>query len=124
MFSDILIIKPEWCDAILCEGKCWEIRGQSTKKRGIIGLAKTGTGKVYGECNIIDCIALDRNLFETNRVNHHLPYTWEQLLKMFPKPYAWVLKDEDSKLYDEPLPFDYPKGAVAWVKYKGDATDS
>lgn len=117
MFKDILLLKPNWCDAILLEGKDWEVRGHATKKREIIGLAKTGTGHVQGECEIVDCIKLTRELFDDNVMRHQIPLTWEELLQVYSTPYAWVISSDSVKVYDEPIPFDYPKGAVIWVKY-------
>ena len=46
-----LIIKSPWIDYILDKEKIWEIRGSSTTIRGPILLIKSGTDKVYGECN-------------------------------------------------------------------------
>ena len=118
MFTDILIIKPNWCDAILNEGKIWEVRGHATKKRETIGLAKSGTSKIYGEVDIVDCVPLTKDMYSTGVMNHHIPLTWEQLLKIYPTPYAWILNEDSVKKFDEPIPFNYPRGAVIWVRYE------
>lgn len=118
MFTDILMVRPTWCDAILYEGKVWEVRGHATKKRGVIGLAKTGTSKVFGECEIVDCIPLTKEMYRDNSLKHCVPLSWEELIRVYPTPYAWVLSEEGSKPYEEPIPFNYPKGAVIWVKYE------
>jgi len=49
-----LLIKSPWIDRILEGKKTWEIRGSNTKKRGEIGLIKSGSGMVYGTVNIVE----------------------------------------------------------------------
>lgn len=117
MFENILIVNKVACDAILNEGKIWEIRGYPTHKRGRIGLTSSGTRKVFGTVEIIDCIKLNKELFDNSIMEHHIDLTWQELVKHTPEPYAWVLDGDSVEVFDEPLPFKYPQGAVRWVKY-------
>jgi len=111
---DILLIKPYWTDKIFLNDKCWEIRGSNTKKRGIIGIAKSGTGQVFGTVRLFDSISLTKELWECNRDKHQVELSWEELLKIYKYPYAWVLTEKNQ--YAEPIPYNHPQGAVIWVK--------
>ena len=44
----ILVVKKKWGNEIFHCGKDWEIRGCSTKKRGIVRIAVSGTGHKMG----------------------------------------------------------------------------
>lgn len=46
---DILVVKPYFATLILRGEKTWEIRGSNTHKRGLIGIAKSGTAKYMGK---------------------------------------------------------------------------
>lgn len=112
---DILLIKPEWGEKILAGEKTWEIRGASTSKRGTIALAYSKTGKKFGEVELADCIALTRDLWENGQQKHCAPHiSWDELLQMYKKPYAWVMKNPIK--YKEPVPYTHRHGAVIWVK--------
>ena len=37
-------------------GEKWEIRSSATSKRGVVALAVSGTGKLFGSVSISDCI--------------------------------------------------------------------
>lgn len=113
---DILMIKTIWGDKVLSGEKSWEIRRTKTKNIKRIALAFSGTGKKYGEVNITECIPLTKELWENNIEKHCVPLSWEELLKRYPKPVAWVL--EKPERYPEPIPFERHKGAVIWVKCK------
>jgi len=104
-----LIIKKEWLDKILDDGKMWEMRTTKTKIRGKIYLIESGTGLIVGETTILTCI---HEPIEPNDmfVNQHMVKDVELLKKW---KYAWVLKD--SKRYKEPIPYTHPQGAVIWV---------
>ena len=111
---DILIVKPKWAELILSGQKTWEIRGSNTNKRGIIGIAESGTGKVYGEVELIDSTPLDLKGFFIGQKWHKLDIAWTELWTRYKTPYAWELRN--AKRYDEPKPYNHPKGAVIWVK--------
>ena len=111
---DILIVKPKWAELILSRQKTWEIRGSNTNKRGLIGIAESGTGKVYGEVELIDSRAMFYADFVEGAYNHKLSIVWGKLQDIYPQPYIWELRN--AKRYDEPKPYNHPKGAVIWVK--------
>lgn len=105
-----LIIKKPWIDLILNYQKIWEIRGQNTKIRGKIKLIESGTGCVVGECELVNCIALNEKTFFENESKHliknkTLPYK---------KNYAWEIKN--PKRYLKKEPYSHPRGAIIWVK--------
>ncbi|MEK3787581.1 ASCH domain-containing protein [Paenibacillus sp. FSL K6-1230] len=104
-----LIIKPQWADMILSGAKTWEIRGSRTTKRGRIGIIKSGSGMVYGEVELEDCLPLTYEAWHNNMPKHQVPY---QNIN-YKTPYAWVLTN--ARLYDEPIPYKHPQGAVIWV---------
>lgn len=113
---DILIIKPYWADRIFDYNKLWEIRGSNTSKRGRIAIAKSGTGHIFGTANIIDSIPLTREIWETNEKNHQIELTWEELLCIYKKPYAWIFEYGSIEKCQIPVPYTHPKGAVIWVQ--------
>ncbi len=107
-----LIIKEPWIDYILDGLKTWEIRGSNTKIRGRIYLIKSGTGKIYGEVDLVDSIPIDLNLMQGNQNKHNL--TFEQWMNMkYKKPHAWVL--ENPVKYLKPKPYEHKQGAIIWV---------
>lgn len=107
-----LIIQDPWISMILDGKKTWEIRGNATKKRGMIALIKSGTGKVIGVCEISDVIGpltLETFLHNTDKHgdignNQELPYK---------STYAWVLSNPTRI---KPAIYKHPKGAITWVK--------
>ncbi|SFA90796.1 ASCH domain-containing protein [Cohnella sp. OV330] len=107
-----LIIKPYWADLILAGQKTWEIRGSYTHHRGPTAIIKSGSGKVYGVVNIVDCMSLPFSSWSKNKSKHHVPFgriTYE-------RPHAWVL--QDARMLPEPLPYVHPQGAVIWSIYR------
>jgi len=105
-----LIIKKPWIDYILDGKKVWEIRSSNTKIRGQIALIQSGSSMIVGECNWIDCIALDENLYRKNQKLHCISDVNQMPYK---KTYAWVIKDVIR--YEKPKPYKHPNGAVIWV---------
>ena len=105
-----LIIKSPYIELILEGKKKWEIRGCNTNIRGTIALIKSGSKKVYGEVNLVDCIELDINSY--NQYCHEL-YGIKKGELPYKRTYAWVL--ENPKIYDTPRDYIHPKGAIIWV---------
>lgn len=106
-----LIIKKPWIDLILDGKKIWEVRGSNTKIRGKIALIESGSGKVVGECEILDSISLDERTYKEN-IDKHLI---ENIIQMpYKKTYAWCI--EKPQRYKEPKTYRHPKGAIIWVK--------
>lgn len=107
-----LIIKSPWIEYILSGGKTWEIRGSNTKIRGKVYLIKSGSGYIYGTAEIIDCIELSLEQYQSAYNMHRLPLEFLDQLP-YRHTYAWVLKN--AKLLSKPLKYKHPQGAVIWV---------
>ena len=105
-----LIVKKPWIDYILDGKKVWEIRGSNTKIRGKIALIQSGSGMIVGECDLIDCIALNENTYRENQKLHCIA----DVSKMpYKHTYAWVIKN--AIRYKEPKQYNHPNGAVIWT---------
>lgn len=113
---DILIVSPYWADKILDGEKVWEIRGSSTKKRGRIAIAKSGTSCVFGEVSVEDAIPLTKALWEENIDKHLVRCPWDLVLEKYKHPHAWIFEPNSGTRYETPKHYDHPKGAVIWVK--------
>ena len=106
-----LIIRDPHISEILDGRKTWEMRSQKTKIRGRIGLIKGGSGCVYGEADLVDVLdPLETDLdieksWEKHRVDDF------SLLKKW--RYPWKL--ENVEIYEKPIPYNHPSGAVIWV---------
>lgn len=111
---DILILRPKWSNEVFKNNKTWEIRGSSTSKRGKIAIGVSGTSKVQGTVNLTDCIPLTRELWYSNIDKHKVALSWEELLTVYKKPYAWVFSDACE--LDDMIPYHHKPGAVIWVK--------
>ena len=109
---DGLIIKDKWIELILSGLKSWEIRGSRTNKRGTIYLIKSGSSRIMGQVDIVDCIELTKEKYEKNKEKHCIEAGYESL--PYSVPYAWVLKNYVR--YEKPIPYKHPQGAVIWVK--------
>lgn len=108
-----LIIRSPHIDNILSGLKSWEMRSRKTNVRGRIALIKAGTGKIYGEADLVEvlepleCEAMIHMSWQFHRVarsDRHKLAKWK---------YPWRL--ENAVKYDEPKPYDHPQGAVTWV---------
>ena len=107
-----LIVKSPWIDYILSGKKTWEIRGCNTKKRGEIALIKSGTGCIYGTVEIVDCFELSLEQYQISYPMHKIPIEYINCLP-YKNTYAWVLKN--PKIFNKPITYQHPKGAVIWV---------
>lgn len=104
-----LIIRKQWLDKILNNGKCWEMRSTHTKARGTIKLIEAGSGMIVGECMIAGSDKVTPDMFASTFDNHQLGDV--SLLEKW--GYAWRLCN--VKKYDKPIPYSHPRGAVIWV---------
>lgn len=112
---DILIIKQKWLNKILHNGKCLEIRGSNTTKRGLIGLAESGTSLVKGTCTLSNSFPIkNEDQWEELKELHQVDISWEELLKRYKHPFAWELRNIEA--FKLPRPYKHPQGAVIWVK--------
>jgi hypothetical protein len=105
-----LIIKSPWIDLILEGKKTWEIRGSNCKIRGKIALIKSGSGLIFGTVDLVDTKMLGLEDFQQGRKFHCISDT---NVLPYPKTYAWIL--ENPVLFDKPIPYQHPQGAVIWV---------
>lgn len=110
-----LIIKSPWIQLILKGKKTWEIRGSKTNIRGTIALIQSGTGKVYGTTEIVDCKELSWEEYQKSEQYHCIPKE-KRLNTHYKRIYAWILKN--PKVFEEPIPYQHPKGAIIWVNIK------
>jgi len=120
-----LLIRDPYLSDILQGQKHWELRSFATRIRGPIGLIKSTTGRVFGECVLRECIGpLDIEvLLHSSEIGPHdsreiqesgkLPYKNEAGES---STYAWVF--EDVQAYPEPIPYRHPSGAVTFVDLK------
>jgi hypothetical protein len=108
-----ITIREPWISAILCGQKTWEIRGRRTAIRGKIYLIKSGSGCVFGSCDLKDVrgpLALSEMLSSTRL--HLMPK--DELVKLpYPTTFAWVLGEPRS--FPHPIRYDHPSGAITWV---------
>jgi len=111
-----LIIKEKWLELILSSKKNWEIRGSATSKRGKIALIQSGSGKIYGYADLVDCIGpLSSNDLLKNLRKHKILKKNIKSIR-YKKPYAWVLKN--VKCLKTPKNYIHPQGAIIWVNLK------
>ena len=107
-----LIIKEKWLNLIFNGKKTWEIRNNNIKIRGKIGLIQSGTGKVYGECDIIDSITVTKEILLNNKEKHQI--NDENINNLsYNNPHAWVLSN--IKKYSVPISYKHKNGSVIWV---------
>ena len=109
---DGFVIRPRWINEILAGRKIWEIRGSSTRKRGLVALIESGTGTVVGVARLERVEGpLGLREFAANARKHRsnigreLPYR---------RTFAWVLKF--ARRLQQPVRYRHPMGAVIWVK--------
>lgn len=113
-----LMVKSPWIDKILAGEKTWEIRGYTTETRGTIALIKSGSGLIYGLCDIVGVAGplTKKQLMDgSNRhciPKEHIENLVYEVLK-YETVYAWVI--ENPRLFSRPVPYEHPLGAVRWV---------
>lgn len=113
---DGLIIKKKWLDKIIVGEKTLEIRGgRTTKLREKIYLLESGSQVVRGECIIYTCYPItDEFVWDDMKKFHLVEMSYEELLKIYKTPYAWVLRN--VKEHEEKRQYNHPAGAVIWVR--------
>lgn len=108
-----LVVKENWARHILSGEKTWEIRGSATSIRGRIAIAVSGTGEIWGEVDLVDCVALPEKeqWFYQERHRHRVLYSSDIC---YERPHAWILKN--AAIYVHPKNYSHPSGAVIWVR--------
>ena len=115
--SDALVIRQPWLNLILAGKKTWEIRGRPTTKRCRILLAQSGTGKLMGSARIVDCKSIPLEDMPEFFENHRIPQSKFNIIQAYKTMFAWILTD--AEIFDEPIPYKHPQGAVSWVVLPG-----
>ena len=124
-----LLVQEPWITRILDGNKIWEMRGYRCSRRDRIALACSGTGLLYGEVDIVDCLRVgcldaggtlvangrheDFMMLPQNLPKHGLSITDVPAFG-YKQWWAWVLSS--PRRYDEPIPYNHRRGAVNWVK--------
>lgn len=107
-----LIIRKPHINNLLNGTKVWEMRSTKTSIRGRIGLIEAGSGLIVGEANLVDCLpALEDEIEAAFNLDKHQVRDLSLLKKW---KFPWVI--EGANRYDDPIPYDHPRGAVIWVK--------
>lgn len=118
-----LLIREPFISLILMSRKRWELRGTPTKIRGRIGLVKSGSGLILGECEIVGCDGpIDHSALlnspnlsseerEALRRDGRPPYLEKG--SHTSKTYAWILSQ--PRVYREPVSYRHPSGAIIFV---------
>lgn len=121
-----LIIKPEPMQKILDGKKTWEYRSQKTNIRGLVALIQSGSARVVGACQVVDCLGpltvdefiqnaskggWTRKKLEADRAELELEFAERNL-------YAWVLKNVVA--FSRGFAFQNPAGAVTWASLPRD----
>lgn len=105
-----LIVKKVHLDKIFDNGKVWEMRTTKTNITGRIGLIESGSGLIVGEAILKGCVEYEIPKTDFFRRFHKV----DDLSLLDKWKYAWIL--EGAKRYEQPIPYNHPKGAVIWVK--------
>lgn len=108
-----LIVRQPWIDLILNGQKSWEIRGRATRIRGRIGLIQSGSGRIMGTVNLVDCLALTPDDYYQAEALHQILEPASQPLP-YRDIYAWVLACPQR--FEVPQPYQHRQGAVIWVR--------
>ena len=112
MITRALIVKKKWLDLILSGEKTWEMRSAPTKIRGRIGLIESGSGLIVGDVYLVgSTFPLNSRRDAMMAIKYHQVSDYGLLEKW---KYPWIMIN--AKRYDNPIPYNHPKGAVVWVK--------
>lgn len=118
-----LMIREPWISQILMGRKTWELRGTSTKIRGRLALIRSGSGLIFGECHLDDCVgpvdfdtlietgALSREERDEIEREGRPPYTAKDGVTS--KTFAWIVSR--PILYSRPVAYKHPSGAITFV---------
>ena len=123
-----IAVRRMWANKILCGGKIWEIRGTKCHHRGRVAIAISGTGLLFGEVRVVDCIQVGQwneseglrpvgSLKDIDYIGRDANKRFHQIddlsIVRYKKVFAWVLSD--AKEYLNPIPYEHRRGAVTWI---------
>ncbi|SME50268.1 ASCH domain protein [Bacillus cereus] len=110
-----IVIKKHWINLILSGQKDWEIRSRNAKIRGTIALIQSGSGMVFGTVDLVDCIPLTKEAFNSTHEHHKIPVNGDTE-PPYKKTHAWVFRN--PVIFPKPIPYSHPLGAVIWINIK------
>ena len=113
----ILIKEKTTLDNILDGKKTWEIRGSATKIRGHLGLIQSGSGQIFGICDLVGCEGPLTMSEMVANVRKHQSVLGSEM--PYRNTHAWVLKS--ARRLAKPIPYKHPWGAIIWVRLDGTA---
>ena len=111
-----LIVRDPYATQLLAGEKIWEIRGRPIQIRGLVVIAKAGTGQVYGVANLVRVLGPleldDLVTAEELPADERDEFRREGL--PYDKTYAYVFTK--PRRFSRPLDYQHPNGAVTWVR--------
>lgn len=113
MPTQALIIDEPWIGLIMAGQKTWEMRSRATTKRGPVALVCKGSGQIVAIARIADCLEpVSATGMADTFDRHRIPQAMVEGdgYKWFT---PWVLAD--VQVFDRPVPYRHPPGAVTWV---------
>ena len=114
-FERALVIHGEYVDMILNGKKSWEMRSRRTNIRGKIGLIKSGSGRISGTVELVDCKG--PLTLKEYKVNARKAGMKSNDISRSSLPIcAWVLKN--PKKLRKPIKYKHPAGAITWVRVR------
>jgi ASCH domain. len=115
-----LLVKDPHATSILTGRKFWEIRGSATKVRGRVGIAKSGTGMIFGSVEVFGSREVTlSDLLHSESLPPDEHEMFARVGQVYKQPHAWELRD--AVVYDNPVPYRHPQGAVIWVTLNKDS---
>lgn len=85
------------------------MRSTRTLIIGKIKLIESGSGLVTGECELIGCHKVSRELALRSFKNHRV-----KDLSLLEK-WCWAWQIKNAIRYENPVSYKHPRGAVIWV---------
>jgi hypothetical protein len=114
MITKALIIDEPWINKILNGEKDWEMRSSGTTHRGLFGLIKKGSGKVFGVANLTGISGPYDSEGLAQNADHHRVDSQRYNDPAYKWRYAWELSN--IQRLDTPVDYIHKSGAVIWVK--------
>lgn len=115
-----LIIREPYIGLILSGQKTWELRARACSHRGLTGLIRAGSKKIYGVGYLTDCLPplTDAEIRKTSAFHAISETALEDVLRSGWRV-PWVLSDVRIL----PLPVSYEHSSqVTWVNLTGEET--
>ena len=123
-----LSVQPWFCAKILNGEKIWELRGRTSNCRARVAIAAKGTGKLWGEVNIVSSVLVARKnkrgrfcpvpgqeaAFPGHRANYARHCVSD--LRVLPYSEIWAWSLEGAEWYQDPRPYRHPKGQMSWIR--------